>query len=162
MAYRATHHAHLFWVCHCPGGSAFPGESELWSASETCFSVPPLFLGIPACLLSHLTSLALSYLSSLSHKRLTFLPAWYSSGSLQFAKNLHSHVISHWIPGPPCCQCAESRGLGTGISSEWQLPGPQAWAYPTAHPPPDLLVLWSQVKGPLWPQEHYGRFASTP
>lgn len=162
------HHAHLFWVCHWPLplpwviGPASPGERELWSASEICFSFWPLVLGIPACLLSYLTSLALSsalFLSKSLEADLSFSPGTH----LQFAKNLHSHVISHRIPGPLAgWQCAESRGLGAGSSCERQLPGLQAWVYPTAHPPPDLLILWSQVKDPLWPREHYGRSAGTP
>lgn len=74
LGYRATYHAQLFWVCHWPLPpsrvirACFPGESELWSASEICFSFPPLFLGIPACLLSHLSLLLYPQpLSSLSH-----------------------------------------------------------------------------------------------
>lgn len=99
------HHAHLFWVCHWPLplpwviGPASPGERELWSASEICFSFWPLVLGIPACLLSYLTSLVLSlalFLSKSLEADLSFSPGTH----LQFAKNLHSHVISHRILGP--------------------------------------------------------------
>lgn len=140
-----------------PDRKGLPSQGRVnWSASEICFSFPPLFLGIPACLLSHSTSLALSSTPFLSESLKADLELFAVCQKPSFLRDFPLG------PRASCWQCAESRGVGTGSSSEWQLPGPQAWAYPTAHPPPDLLVLWSQVKGPLWPQEHDGHLAGTP
>lgn len=60
---RVTHHAHLSGsttgLCPCPGspGPAFPGESELESASEICFLLLAFVLRIP-CLPSVLLNLS--------------------------------------------------------------------------------------------------------